>query len=254
MKRRVAAAALVLALFARPVPAQEERVVLGLSADEVAITVTFDGSELLIFGAVAREAPPPPEPLDVIVTVSGPLTPVTVRRAERVAGIWMNTDFVEVDAAPSFYAVATTGPISDVLRHVEDLRHSITVPRAIRSVGNEVIRASDYTDALIRIRKQDETYQLSEGTVDFEEQTLFRTEVELPANLIEGNYAIRIFLTRDGQVIDRYDGTIGVQKVGLERWLFNLAQERAPLYGLLALGLAIAAGWGASAVFGLIRR
>lgn len=252
--RRLAAALALAASLAGPALAQSERVVLGLSAEEVAITVTFDGSDLLIFGAVARDAPPPPEPLEVIVTVSGPLTPVTVRRAERVAGIWMNVAAVEVDAAPSFYAVATTGPIFDILRHVEDLRHAVTIPRAIRSVGNEVLGAATYTDALVRIRQDAGTYRLEEGTVDFEEQTLFRTSVELPANLIEGNYAIRIFLTRDGRVVDRYEATIGVQKVGLERWLYNLAQERPPVYGLLALALAVAAGWAASAAFRLIRR
>jgi hypothetical protein len=45
-----------------------------------------------------------------------------------------------------------------------------------------------------------------------------------------------------------------VNKDGLERWIFNLAHEQPLLYGLLALFLAISAGWGASAGFGLLRR
>jgi uncharacterized protein (TIGR02186 family) len=91
--------------------APEERIVLGLSSDQVAITATFDGSSILLFGAVRRDAPPPEgASLEVAVTVSGPLQPLTVRRAERVGGIWVNRGAAEVDAAPSFYAVATTGP------------------------------------------------------------------------------------------------------------------------------------------------
>ena len=39
--------------------AQSEEIVLGLSRDEVAITATFDGSDVLIFGAIKREAPAP---------------------------------------------------------------------------------------------------------------------------------------------------------------------------------------------------
>ena len=48
--------------------------------------------------------------MQVIVTIEGPDRPLTVRRKERRYGIWMNTEAVEVDAAPTFYAVATTAP------------------------------------------------------------------------------------------------------------------------------------------------
>lgn len=246
---------LVALLMVFALPAQAERVVLGLSQDEVAITANFTGSEILIFGAVRREAPVPSDSnLGVIVTVSGPSLPVTVRRKERRLGIWVNTDAVEVDAAPSFYAVATSAPLEDILTHVEDLRHSVSIPRAIRSVGADISGTENFTEALIRIRAASDSYQLLEGAVDLEEQTLFRTEVALPANLTEGDYATRIFLTRNGKVIDEYRTVIPVNKVGLERWLYELSRDNAALYGIMALIIAIAAGWGASAAFSLLRR
>lgn len=246
---------LVALLMLIALPAKAERVVLGLSQDEVAITANFTGSEILIFGAVRREAPVPSDSnLGVIVTVSGPSLPVTVRRKERRLGIWVNTDAVEVDAAPSFYAVATSAPLEDILTHVEDLRHSVSIPRAIRSVGADISGTENFTEALIRIRAASDSYQLLEGAVDLEEQTLFRTEVILPANLTEGDYATRIFLTRNGKVIDEYRTVIPVNKVGLERWLYELSRDNAALYGIMALIIAIAAGWGASAAFSLLRR
>jgi hypothetical protein len=55
-------------------------------------------------------------------------------------------------------------------------------------------------------------------------------------------------------VIDTYMTTIPVNKVGLERWLYNLAHEQAFIYGLLSLAIAIGAGWLASAVFTMLRR
>jgi uncharacterized protein (TIGR02186 family) len=235
--------------------ASGEEIVLGLSSNRVAITATFDGSDILIFGAIKREAPPPEgaSPLEVIVTVSGPLQPLTVRQADRRMGLWVNAAAVEVDAAPSFYAVATTGPISGILRVTEDLRHSITIPRAIRAIGNEVGNREDFLDALIRIREGEGLYQVREGTIAFTEQTLFRAQIDLPANLVEGDYATRIFLTRDGEVLDVYETTIFVRKAGIERWLHALSQEQPFLYGLLALAVAIVAGWGASEAFRAIR-
>lgn len=246
---------LALFLFVA-LPAWGESVVLGLSQNEIAITTSFDGSEILVFGAVKRDVPVPEGPeLEVIITVAGPSVPVTVRRKEKRIGIWVNTDAVEVDRAPSFYAVATSGLLRDVLRDTEDLRYQISVPRAIRSVGApmSIADATQFTDALIRIRSEAQLYQLQENHVVVDEQTLFRARIELPAALTEGAYATRIFLTRDGQVISDYETSIDVRKVGLERWLFSLSREQPIIYGLMSLAIAIFAGWGASAAFSLLR-
>lgn len=247
---------LLILLLLAPVLGRAETVVLGLSRDQVSITTSFDGSEILIFGAVKRETPiPEGPPLQVIVTVAGPETPVAVRRKSRWFGLWINTAAVTVDSAPSFYAVASTAPLSEVLSHVENLRHRISIRRAIRSVGapSEIRDAAQFTEALVRIRENQQLYQQMEGTVSLDEQTLFRTAIELPANLVEGDYTVRIFLTRGGQVVSGHETTIDVRKVGLERWLYVLSREQPLIYGLMSLAIAIAAGWGASAVFRLVR-
>lgn len=233
-----------------PATAQES-IVASLSQSRVSITASFDGSEILIFGAIKRDQPAPEGDLDVIVTVAGPSLPTTVRRKERVAGIWINTDAVEVDAAPSFYAVSTTRPLATILSDVSDLRHRISVERAIRSVGAPagITDSATFTEALIRIREKQDLYALLEENTTLLENTLFRTEVALPSNLVEGNYTTRIYLLREGKVVGQSDTTIFVSKVGIERWIYNLAHEQPLLYGLLSLFIAIVAGWGASAIF-----
>jgi len=254
MLRRLALLpALLLALVLPGAAPAQEDVVLGLSQNRIAITANFDGSELLIFGAVKRETAIPETPLDVIVTLAGPSEPVTIHRKSRRLGIWVNTSSVEVDRAPSFYAVATSGPLDEVLTQTEDLRHAVSIPRAVRSVGATIEGAQSYTEALIRLRERTGAYQMLENEVQVDQQTLFRTNVVLPANLTEGAYSARIFLTREGRVLSRFDTVIDVRKVGLERWLYVLAQEQALAYGLLSLVIAIAAGWGASTAFRLLR-
>ncbi|EEB84027.1 TIGR02186 family protein [Roseobacter sp. GAI101] len=235
----------------------EEDIVLGLNQSEVSISTNFNGSEIIIFGAVKRETPIPDGPeLEVVVTVSGPSKPLVVRRKEKKFGIWVNVDAVEVDRAPSFYAVATSAPLREVLNRIEDLRYKISVPRAIRSVGApmNIMNSAAFTEALIRIRRKENQYQLIEDGVTVDQQTLFRANVQLPAALIEGDYNTRIFLTRGGKVISQYETVIDVRKVGLERWLYNLSREQSLIYGLLSLAIAIAAGWAASAAFALLRR
>ena len=232
-----------------------EKVVLGMSQDEVAITATFDGSNILVFGAIQRDAPIPETPIDAIVTVSAPSEPLNVRRKAKRFGIWVNTDTVQVDAAPSFYAIATSGPLSDILSETEDLRHKVSINRAIRSVGApmNIMDAQSFADAVIRIRETNGLYTLQESSVSIDEQTLFRTSIDMPANLTEGDYKTRIFITRDGAIVDQLSTTIDVRKVGLERFLFSLSRDQPLLYGLMSLAIAIFAGWAASAVFQVIR-
>lgn len=239
------------------VPAAEE-VVLGMSQNRVAITANFDGSEILIFGAIKRDTPvqADQDPIEVVVAIEGPSVPVTVRRKEKKWGIWVNTDSLEIDSAPAFYAVATSGPFNQILSETEDLRYHVSVPKAIRSVGatDHVADPESFTDAVIRIRRKNGLYQFHENAVDVAEQTLFRTSVALPSNLTEGVYKTRVFLTRSGEVVSHFDTSIDVQKVGLERFLFSLSREKPLIYGLMSLAIAIAAGWGASAFFRIFRR
>ena len=245
----------LLVLLALPV--QGEEIVLGLSRDEVAITANFDGSDVMIFGAVKREAPAPSGgPLEVIITLAGPSESVLVRRKERRLGIWVNTDSVEVDVAPSFYAVATSAPFRDVLTEVEDLRYGVSIPRVIRSVGApaNVANSETFTEALIRIRAASGLYQILDSRVDIEEETLFRGQIALPAALTEGEYVARIFITRGGVVMDEYQTSIAVYKAGLERWLFEMSRNQPFWYGLMSLAIAISAGWLASAAFRVFAR
>jgi uncharacterized protein (TIGR02186 family) len=244
---------LALLLLVLALPARAEEVVAALSQNRVSIDTNFDGSEILIFGAIKRETPAPAGPLHVIVTVTGPSEPVVVRRKSRVLGIWVNAEQVEIDRAPAFYAVATTGPWDEVITETEDLRHRISIGQAIRSVGAAVTDSPNFTEALIRLRVRAGLYQTQIGAVRLTDATLFQTSVALPANLTEGNYTVRFLLTRDAHVIDAQETTIFVQKVGLERFIFALAHEQPFLYGLLSLVIAVGAGWGASAAFRYLR-
>jgi uncharacterized protein (TIGR02186 family) len=249
-------AALLLALAA-PLAAQET-VVTGISADKIALNATFDGSELFVFGAIRRDGPPPPGagPLDVIITIKGPPRNVRVRHKERRLGIWMNTESLNVRQAPSFYAVATTRPLDDILSETERLRHQIGMEQAVRRVGGHdtIDDTTPFTDALVRLREDTDHYQQLEDRVSIAQDTLFQTQIEMPANLVEGDYAAEFFLVRDRKVISTGETTIRVEKTGIERWIYNFSRNSPLLYGLAAVAAALGAGWLAAEAFRLARR
>jgi uncharacterized protein (TIGR02186 family) len=247
----------LLAALAVPAAAQES-VVTGLSADEIALTATFEGSELFLFGAIRREGPVSEEagPLDIIITLKGPPRDVMVRKKERRFGVWVNSDGVEVRQAPSFYAVATTGPIDQILSQTAQLRYGIGMDQAVRRVGGHATLedTAPFTEALIRLKEGNGSYLQADGAVKVAEETLFQTRIEMPANLVEGDYAAEFFLVRDFGVVYNGETLIRVEKTGIERWLYNLSVAEPLVYGVGSVLLALAAGWLAATAFHLGRR
>lgn len=246
----------LLMLIAFPLNAGEE-IVADLSQNRVGISATFDGSRILVFGAVSRDAPTPDGgEMQVVVSVSGPREAITIRRKDKRAGlIWVNSASALIDEAPSFYSVATTVPLSEALSDLADAEYKVSISRAISSIGTQIAtgQAAEYTEALIRIRSGNGLYSVREGAVEFMSETLFRTEIDLPSNLTAGEYTARILITRDQKVVDVFETKLDIRKVGIERWLYNLAHDNAVYYGLMSLFIAIVAGWMASAVFSYFR-
>lgn len=245
----------LLLFLAAPAWAQEERIVAGMSQNRVAIDATFVGSEILLFGAVKRETPIPDSPLGVVIVIEGPEETVTVRRKERQFGIWVNTDAVAVRDAPAFYAIATSGRFDYVLSEEENRDRLVSIEETVQVIENaEVEDAEAFADALIRIREKEGLYSLAEDSVFLDQSTLFSTSVQLPSNVVEGLYTAHIYLTREGKVVSNHVSYVSVRKVGLERWVFNLAHERPLIYGLLSLAIAGFFGWVASTLFRFVFR
>ncbi|HUF56261.1 MAG TPA: TIGR02186 family protein [Thermohalobaculum sp.] len=243
---------LALLLLLWPLAAEGEEVVAALSQTRVAITTGFTGSEIFVFGATKREEPAPADQqLDIVVAVTGPPEPVKLRKKERVAGIWINGEAVQIDSAPSLYVVATSRPFHEAMSFTDDLRYKVGLENAVRLIDAPLwVEDPDaYRQALMRIRRDEGLYFVKEGGVDIIEDTLFRATIDLPAKLTEGDYLARIFLLRDRQVLDVFHTSILVRKVGLERWIYWMATEMSWLYGLLSIAVALTAGWLASAFF-----
>jgi len=236
------------------VPAQRgggQDLVADLSQHLVAITTGFTGTEVLLFGAVER----PPEggpPGEVAVVVRGPSTPVTMRRKSRVAGIWMNTASMTFDRVPSFYAVAASAPLRQIAAPQVRQRNKIgldalELPLPPAKASPNVAR--EWRDALIRAKQRNDLYAADVRPVVFLGARLFRTEVYFPANVPTGSYQVETYLLRDGQVVSAQTTPLIVSKVGVEATLTRFAAEQAAVYGLVAILVALLAGWGGYALF-----
>lgn len=246
-----------LVLWAGSAPADQEKVIAGLSQTQVSITTDFSGSEIFIYGAIKRDAPVPKgEKANIIVAVTGPVQPVVVRKKSREFGIWINGPGVQVDAAPSFYAVATTGPFHKIISYTDDLKYKVGLDQIVRLIGSPQDKTypEAYREAVIRLRRKAGLYTEIPDAVKVIDQTLFETRIALPSNLVEGDYKARIFLLRDKAVQSVFESSIKVRRVGLERWIYGMSRNHSAIYGLLAIGVALLAGYLASTFFRLVFR
>ena len=78
---------------------------------------------------------------------------------------------------------------------------------------------------------------------------LFRSYLSLPSNVVTGQFDVKILHYRNSKLISRESNTINVSKSGVSAEIYNIAQNYATLYGIVAVLLAVLIGWGTSLIF-----
>lgn len=243
----LAAAATAVALTpGRTDAAAAETLAADLSQESVTITTGFTGSTVLFFGATDG-------PGDVVVVVTGPPQPIVVRRKERVSGIWINRRSMTFPKAPTFYAVAASDALSEIVPEPVAAKYQIGLGKLVLTPAGTppAAEAEIYRRSLIRNMLRRDLYKSGLRGVIFpnRSQRLFRTEIFFPANVPTGDYRVRFLLLRAGKVVSTFDRTLVVEKGGVSAEVFHFAHNNAVLYGLLAILAAVFAGWGASQLF-----
>ena len=73
--------------------------------------------------------------------------------------------------------------------------------------------------------------------------------IALPPTTPVGDYRVDVYLFRDGELLSRDSAQLAVNKVGLERRIYELAQTRPIAYGITCVAVSLIAGWLAAAAF-----
>ena len=130
-----------LALGQAP-PQAEPRLVPDVSQRHVEIRYSFSGAELLLFGAILYPGGKvPTRPADIVVVLKGPVQPIVVREKQKIAGIWMNADSNRFRSAPSYYAVASSRPIKDLVDERTAAIYELGLQNLQLSTGGGGVRA-----------------------------------------------------------------------------------------------------------------
>lgn len=231
--------------------AEDPVLVPDVSQDEVSIRYSFTGAELLLFGAIVYPSGRvPTERTDIAVVLKGPEDAIVLREKRKLAGIWTNAGETRFRSAPGFYAVASSRPLADVVGERTAAIYELGLQNLYLSPSGALPEESQrYEAGLLDLMRRGGLYAEYPAGVQIRGGVLYRATIPLPARVPEGTYTAETFLIRDGRVLAVATREVTVAKAGFERWVAEFAARYELLYGLLAVGLALLLGWGASAAF-----
>jgi uncharacterized protein (TIGR02186 family) len=253
--------ALTLTLSIVPVacgftPAAAEQLVVSLSNHQVAVTSSFVGVELVLFGTIEPDKPRAAlrSAYDLVVTVTGPRQTLRTRRKERVLGIWVNVDSREFVRVPSYLGILSNRPVTEItnpetLRRLQIGLDHFLLPQRIGPDTADTVREDPFRVAFVKREKQDGQYRESATAVTFLSPTVFRAAIQLPADAATGNYPIDVKLFADGILVARTTSALEVIKAGFEQYVAEAARDYGVLYGIVTSLMALLTGWMASVIF-----
>lgn len=216
---------------------------IGFSSNLIQVTSGFTGAGVVLFGALE-------EPADVVAVLRGPEAVVNVRRKAEILGIWANVESVSFERAPAYYRIASTRPVEDLLP--ADVRKTLQIGvETLRLVSRDgkPEREGLFRAALIRLKQEQGLYPESGLRVIVQNDRLFQVALDFPSNVPVGVYQVVVYAVRDGVVAAAASTALFIEKRGFGATLYQMAHEDSIAYGLIAVLLALAAGWAADRMF-----
>jgi len=244
-----------LLLLLAPLLMAEAKPVLvpDVSQRDIDIVYSFAGADLLLFGAIlypGGRLPTDKKPTDIAIVVKGPTQSIVLREKQKIAGIWVNAARLRYRSAPSYYAIASSRPIDQL---VDDRT------RAIYELGLDSLQLSPASSApsaeqdrfahgLVDLKQREGLYVEAPDAVEIADGVLYRAKIAIPARVPVGHYTAETFLIRDGRVLAVAVRDIQIRKSGFERTIARAAQRDSFSYGLAVVLLSVGLGWAAGAL------
>lgn len=215
----------------------------GISDNKINIDTKFTGTKLLLFGSQGESG-------DIIIAIYGPKNDYMVRKKESTFGIWHNKKAVRFNEVHSYHAIYTT--LNDNEIKNSQLLKKLQIGQENFQFNNQnklMPEGKEFKIQLIENLTQKELYSNEKKDITFLNESLFKASVTFPKNIKKGNYLVEIYLIEDDSLMSFQAIPVYVNQVGFSAQIYQLSQEKQILYGLLAVFLALIAGFIANYVF-----
>ena len=159
----------------------------------------------------------------------------------------MSVGEITVKAAPSLYLVLST---PDVPSHrdgatqwgYDALKQRIRFEGSLPKAGAGVL-----FDQFIKLKESQGVYGVFPNSLKLTstsgDQATYEGQFWLPGNIAPGTYHVVLSVINGGKVVQQQSTELNVEMSGLPRFLTSLAWNHAAIYGLMAVLVALAAGF-----------
>ena len=223
-------------------------VISDIDKTDIELSTRFDGTSLLVFGALSPEN----DNTSLLVEVIGPSASVDITKKVQIWGIWVNKKIAYFQDIPSFYQISISNPEHPILKEIENkklksLFYDFLEINSTPVDGNVVER---YYNELTRLKKKLGKLSTFEEQVNVIDKKLFSHKVNLPKKIHPGLYKIKMTLIdQQGIELSKSKQSVKVSKVGIQEFLSYNSKNNPVFYGLFSVIIALFLGFSAAQLF-----
>jgi hypothetical protein len=186
-----------------------------------------------------------------LVTVVGPDKVERFNRKGKFGPIWLNSGSVRISGVPSLFLLFSPEPVGTLLArdaiecHHLDARSLMTLTKVEPPLTDA---DEDVLTSFLALKSRDGSYRFTSGSVLMGEPestgTRFSLEFTWPRTAPPATYRVHVYEVHEGVVLQQSSMPLNVVRVGFPSWLARLAEQRASLYGVMAVLISALAGFG----------
>ncbi len=214
------------------------KITVDVSEPNLEISTGFTGDTLTLFGTSSFKG-------DIVILVKGPQRDTVVRRKRDLAGLWIKSTAVMFRDVHGYYNVASSKPIVDItdVDTRRDMRLGINNLTFIPNDDISNNKANRFQEALIQNKQLQGLYALTPNAVEYLNDNLFKTRIQMPPNVPLGDYRIEAFLFQNGRLIDQTSHPFTIEQVGMAAYIHDFANQKPFYYGLSVILIAFIASF-----------
>jgi hypothetical protein len=178
----------------------------------------------------------------------------------RAGPIWVNTAKVSISGVPSLYLSLSPQVVGTFLQpdaidkymlDLTALKKQIRIEP--REMDSDVVR-TEY----VKLKSNERSYRFITDAVKVgqagQDGVPYVIDLDWPRNAPPGDYEVVVYEFRNGFIANELHAPLKADRVGFPAFMVSLAKNRAELYGVLCVILAVLAGFGMDSLVAALRR
>ncbi len=220
--------------------------------DDIQMNLTYHGSTVSVSGVTD-----PGVDLFVKVTSTAKAEEKMMRKDKEAGFLWMNVEQIELNPVPEVYLIRSTKPPEELLDASQLKAESLGYAGLEENIEISPQPSPEQRKSLlgdfIKYKESLGVYSQSVGGIEINPdpsgQQTYHTIFDWPYQAPPGDYVATAYAVKNGKIVDKADCKITVEETGAVKTLDDMAQNNAALYGTLAIGVSLTAGFGVGLVF-----